>query len=472
MNDGVVMYRVLLCDDDDTILSGIKLHFEDQMDFEVTTVSDRSEAIKIIQSNEFDVVVSDLMFPDEEDGLAVIKCAKSQWYTPAILAITAFDTVENAVRTMQAGADDFASKGFGLDEIYIRIKNVINKKRELIQLTIENKILKQTVKQHFSDYQIIGVSPVINKLLQSIKKISEDSFVTCLIQGESGTGKDLVARSIHSLSQRSSAPFMPINCAAIPSNLLESELFGHEKGSFTGAYTNRQGKFEQAEGGVIFLDEIGELPLSLQVNLLRVLEEREIYRIGGKRPIKVNVMILAASNTSLEKLVEQGKFREDLYFRLNVINIWIPPLRDRRSDVVPLAKFFLQNLNQQRNKNLLFSQKALNLMKNYDYRGNVRELRNIIEDAFVFCDGTIIRPENLYFKNYNHFKKENDKPGVYKNRAILDLQHHEAMQKFETDYFLNLLGNQRWNINETAKKAGISREWLSKKVKHLGLKDG
>ena len=466
------MYRILLCDDDDTILTGIKLHFEDHPDFQITTVSDRSAAIKIIQSNDFDVVVSDLMFPDEEDGLAVIKCAKSQWYSPAILAITAFDTIENAVRTMQAGADDFASKGFGLDEIHIRIKNVIDKKKEFLRLTLENKILKQTVKQHFSDYKIIGVSPQINELLQKIIKIAEDAHVTCLIQGESGTGKDLVARSIHALSQRNNAPFMPINCAAIPANLLESELFGHDKGAYTGAYTSRQGKFEQTDGGVIFLDEIGELPLSLQVILLRVLEEREIYRIGGKRPIKVDVMILAASNTNLEKLVEQGKFREDLYFRLNVIKIWIPPLRERRSDVVPLAKFFLENLNQQRNKKLQFSLKALSLLKNYEYPGNVRELRNIIEDAFVFCDGTIIRPENLYFKNYNYFKKDNNNSFTYNNNhSLLELRHQEAVREFEKDYFFHLLGDQHWNIKEAAKKAGISREWLSKKVKYLGLKD-
>lgn len=466
------MTRILLCDDDDTILSGIKLHFDDHPDFQVTTVSNRNAAIKNIQSNEFDVVVSDLMFPDEEDGLAVIKCAKSQWYAPAILAITAFDTIENAVRTMQAGADDFASKGFGLDEIHIRIKNVVDKKKEFLRLILENEILKQTVNQHFSDYKIIGASPQINELSQKIIKIAADAHVTCLIQGESGTGKDLVARSIHALSQRKNAPFMPINCAAIPANLLESELFGHDKGAYTGAYTSRQGKFEQSDGGVVFLDEIGELSLSLQIILLRVLEEREIYRIGGKQPIKVDVMILAASNKDLEKLVEQGRFREDLYFRLNVIKIWIPPLRDRRSDVVPLAKFFLENLNQQRNKKLRFSLKALSLLKNYEYPGNVRELRNIVEDAFVFCADKIIRPENLYFKNYNYFKKDNNNSFTYNNaHSLLKLRHQEAVQEFEKDYFFHLLEDQRWNIKEAAIKAGITREWLSKKVKNLGLKN-
>jgi two-component system, NtrC family, response regulator AtoC len=416
------------------------------------------------------VVVSDLMFPGEADGLAVIETARSQWYSPAVLAITAFGSVQNAVRTMQSGADDFAPKGFGLDEIYIRIKNAIEKKKEFTRLTLENKILKQTIKQHFSDYQIVGASSQVNDLLQKIDKIAEDAHVTCLIQGESGTGKDLVARSIHARSNRSNAPFMPINCAAIPANLLESELFGHEKGAYTGAYTTRLGRFEQANGGIVFLDEIGELPLSLQVILLRVLEDREIYRIGGKKPIKIDVMILAASNTDIEKLVEQGKFREDLYFRLNVIKLWIPPLRERRSDVIPLAKFFLDNLNKRRNKKLRFSAKAFNMLEKYNYPGNVRELRNIIEDAFVFCDGNIIQPENLYFKSNNHFGKSTDNQEVYQNNTILNLEHHDAMRQFESDYFLNLLVDQRWNMKEAAIKAGITREWLSKKVKSLGLK--
>ena len=465
------MYRVLICDDDDTILNGLKLHFEDQADFSVTTASNRPEAVDLIESEEFDVVVSDLMFPREIDGLEVIRCASSIWYSPAILTITAFDTVENAVRTMQAGADDFASKGFGLDEIHIRIRNVIDKKKEFRRLTLENKILKQTVKQQFSDYQIIGYSPQINKLLQKISKIAVDAHATCLIQGESGTGKDLVARSIHALSKRNGAPFLPINCAAIPANLLESELFGHEKGAYTGAYSSRQGKFEQADGGVIFLDEIGELPLSLQVILLRVLEDREFYRIGGKKPIKVDIMILAASNADLERLVEQGKFREDLYFRLNVIKVWIPPLRERQSDIIPLAKFFLDNLNQRRNKKLQFSQKALSILEAYEYPGNVRELRNIIEDAFVFCDGDMIRPENLYLKNYNQIKKQNHKPAGYNNHFSLpDLSHQNAIREFERDYFFQLLEKHRWNMKEASKKAEITREWLSRKVKTLGLK--
>jgi DNA-binding NtrC family response regulator len=306
-----------------------------------------------------------------------------------------------------------------------------------------------------------------------VKRVAEDATATCLIQGESGTGKELVARTIHILSKRKNAPFVAINCAAIPENLIESELFGHEKGSFTNAYSTKPGKFENAKGGIIFLDEIGELPLPLQVRLLRVLEERSFYRIGGTRPIEVDVMILAASNKKLYNLVQKGAFREDLYFRLNVVQIEIPPLRSRPEDIPILANFFLERFNRERKKQIRFSEEALQLLQTYKFPGNVRELRNIVENAFIFCDGDFIEPYNLTLRSdYDNLDSKTeleqlDKPIPSNN----NLSYHEALENFERGYFNKILEEVYWSKIEAAKKAGISREWLSKKIQRLGLND-
>ena len=464
------MYRVLVTDDEITVMKGIQFHLQESNRYIVHTASDKPTALNLLDTNEFDLLVSDLMFPEVEDGLEVIRMAKKQWYTPAVLAMSAFDTVENAVATMQAGADDFVSKGFGVEELSIRIENLLQKSAALRKLEVENQILKETIQHQFSNFQIIGQSRQMEHLLRKIHKLASDARATCLIQGESGTGKDLVARTIHRLSERKNAPFVPINCAAIPENLIESELFGHERGAFTGAYTAKQGKFEQANGGVVFLDEISELPTHMQVRLLRVLEERNFYRLGGKSPIEVDVMILAASNRDLEKQVLNQKFREDLFFRLNVIKIWIPPLRDRREDILPLAKFFLDKFNQERNKKVLFSRESLAVLEQYDFPGNVRELRNIIEDAFVFCDGNVIRPENLFTVKgaaMRDAKVPGDTTTVQK--SLYELPFNEAKKEFERRYLTKVLDRGRWNIKRAAELAGISREWIGKKAKQYGL---
>jgi DNA-binding NtrC family response regulator len=462
------MTRLLIVDDEVSMLRGLEFHLQENTKYNILTASDRETAIELLEANQIDLVVSDLMLPDIEDGLEIIKTAKHQWYQPTVLAMTAFESVENAVSAMKAGADDFISKGFGLDEMTLRIENMLKKKHKVDQLAIENRILRETIQKQFSDYQIIGQSPKIRDLMKKVRKVAEDAKSTCLIQGESGTGKDLVARTIHSLSVRRGSPFVPLNCAAIPENLIESELFGHEKGAFTGAYSTKQGKFEDARGGIIFLDEIGELPLQLQVRLLRVLEERSFYRVGGKQPIDVDVMVISATNSDLSNLVKESQFREDLFFRLNVINIWVPPLRERKEDVRLLATFFLDKFNRDRNKNLKFSEKALQLLESYDFPGNVRELRNIVEDAFVFTEGNWINPENLSLRQTRLIIEEEETPGKFSE--FEGLTYKEVVDKFETEFILSLLYENQWNINETARKVGMTREWLSKKVNRLGLK--
>ena len=466
------MPRLLIVDDEISMLRAIEFYFQENNNYEILTASDKKTAISLLDSNEIDLVLSDLMLPDINDGLEVMKTAKDQWYQPSVLAMTAFETIENAISAMKAGADDFISKDFGLDEMSLRIDNMLKKKEQVDQLSIENRILKETIQRQYSDFQIIGKSTQILNLLKKIQKVAHDAKSTCLIQGESGTGKDLIARTIHSLSLRKNAPFIPINCASIPENLIESELFGHEKGSFTGAYTTKQGKFEHAKGGIIFLDEIGELPLPLQVRLLRVLEERSFYRIGGKQQIDVDLMVISATNSDLNARVQAGKFREDLFFRLNVINIWVPPLRERKEDIRILAQFFLDKFNSERNKNLKLSEKTIQLLESYHYPGNVRELRNIIEDAFVFSESPWIQPENLSLRKAT--TEINDNSNVQHSKSteknIFKLKHKNALEKFEQNYLRNLMQENYWSINEAAKKAGLSREWLGKKIKKMGLK--
>ena len=467
------MYHILIVDDEVSMLKGIEFNLQDNPDYEIQTATKKEEAIEILKSSELDLVVSDLMMPDVADGLAVMSTAKQQWYNPSVLAMTAFETIENAVKAMQAGADDFISKGFGIDELSFRIQSILKKKKQLDQLSNANKILQETIQQHYSDFKIIGISGQISELLSRVQRVATDATATCLIQGESGTGKELVARTIHALGKRKNAPFVAINCAAIPENLIESELFGHEKGSFTNAYSTKPGKFENAKGGIIFLDEIGELPLVLQVRLLRVLEERSFYRIGGSRPIEVDVMILAASNKNLYNLVQKGQFREDLYFRLNVIQIEIPPLRTRPEDIRVLANFFLERFNRERKKHLTFSENALQKLESYDFPGNVRELRNIVENAFVFCEGQMIQPNNLTLHKQDDATEEKELTKVSDLQVPFtsDLSYHEALENFERDYFIKILDEVYWSKIEAAKKAGISREWLSKKIQRLGLND-
>jgi DNA-binding NtrC family response regulator len=463
------MYRLLVVDDEITMLRGIQFHYQDNSDYELLTASDKKQAVRLLEENEFDIIVSDLMLPRVEDGLEVIRSAKNQAYQPVILAMTAFETVENAVACMKNGADDFVSKGFGLDELSLRIENILKRKNKLLQLSIENQILKETIQQQYNNFEIIGKSQKMQDLLKKVRRLAADAKSTCIITGESGTGKDLIARSIHAISIRRDSPFVPINCAAIPENLIESELFGYEKGAFTGAYTNVKGKFELANGGVILLDEIGELPLPLQVRLLRVLEERSFYRIGGKYAIDIDIMVIAATNQDLADLIKKNRFREDLYFRLNVISLEIPPLRERREDIRPLALFFLQKFNRERKRDIKFSEASLELLESYDYRGNVRELRNIIEDAFVFCNSKEIVPENLLIPNTKH-KQEKVKRRENKETALHTMTHREAMDILEKEYFQILLERHFWNYRKAARAANLTREWLMKKAKLLGIK--
>jgi len=341
-------------------------------------------------------------------------------------------------------------------------------KLEIDNLREKQKHLCENIDKEYD--MLTGNSPAMQKIISTIKKVSETD-ANVLILGENGTGKELVARALHRHSPRKDDVFISVDLGSIAETLFESELFGHEKGAFTGAFETKQGKFEHARGGIIFLDEIAELPLHLQVRLLRVLEERSFYRIGGKHVIDVDVMVISATNQNLKELVHEEKFREDLYFRLNVVTITVPPLRERPEDIGDLAIFFLEKFNLERNRQLKFSEKALQELKSYHFPGNVRELRNIVEDAFVFTDGMIIEPKNLSFRKSPQVNQgkvnENNlslPPDIIKSNL------KSAMEHFERAYFGQLLNFSHWNITEVARIAGLKRESLSRKLKRLGLK--
>ncbi|HFB68472.1 MAG TPA: sigma-54-dependent Fis family transcriptional regulator, partial [Calditrichae bacterium] len=381
--------KILLVEDDINTLNGLAEILTEE-GFEVTKARNARNGLNEFRKDQFDVVLVDYLLPDI-DGLQLAETLLQEQPETKIIMMTAFGTVKNAVQAMKLGIYDYLTKPIDLDELLIILRRAIQEKR----LIDENIDLKSKLSETYRFENIIGVSGKMQEVFRKIRKVAS-SDATVLIRGESGTGKELIARAIHFHSPRSDAPLVEINCASIPETLLESELFGHEKGAFTGAYKQKKGKFEIANGGTLFLDEIGELPLTLQAKLLRVLQDGRFTRVGGVENIEVNVRLIAATNANLEELLEAGKFREDLYYRLNVIPILIPPLRERLEDIGPLTDFFIQKYARKNKKHIKgISQEARYILMNYDWPGNVRELENAIENAVVMAEGDIITPSDL-----------------------------------------------------------------------------
>lgn len=385
------MPRILIVDDEDSVCQMLRDVLEDE-GYRVEIALDGHEALRKMKSLDVDAVLLDIRMPGL-DGMQVLKLAQEAGITVPVVLITAYGTTETAIQAMKLGAFDYVLKPFNIEELLMTIKKAV----EMERLASELAALRQELSDQVPPEEMIGRSPVMQEVYKSIGKVA-DSNVTVLILGESGTGKELVARAIHRNSRRHQGPFVKINCAAIPENLLESELFGYEKGAFTGALTRKLGKFELAHRGTIFLDEISEIKPATQAKLLRVLQEKEFERVGGTDTIKVDVRILAATNKNLEEMVREGLFREDLYFRLNVVSIVLPPLRERREDIPLLVDHFLKKYASELQKEIKgFSPEALKLLKEYDWPGNVRELRNVCERAVVMAAGPVILPEDLPF---------------------------------------------------------------------------
>ncbi len=383
------MIRILVVDDDKSMREFLELMLKREK-YDVVCAKDGADAILLLKENYFDLILTDLMMP-AINGLELLKKAKEIYPDIRVIMITAFGTIETAVDAMKLGAYDYITKPFNNDDMRLRIRRAIESQR----IEHENIRLKQKLGITDGKWDIIGVSNVMQEVFNLIDRV-KDTRTNVLISGESGTGKELVARAIHYQGIRKDKPFIPINCGAIPENLVESELFGHKRGAFTGAVENKKGLFLEADGGTIFLDEVSELPLQTQVKLLRTIQDKKIKPIGDSVEYPADVRIISATNKNLKELVKDSGFREDLFYRLNVIQIEIKPLRERKEDILPLARRFLDKYSREFGKGIKdFSQEAVDMLKGYYYPGNVRELENIVERAVAIESTPVVLPESM-----------------------------------------------------------------------------
>lgn len=381
--------RILVVDDEESIREFLEIMLKKE-GYEVSTAEDGLVAKDMLTKKTFDMVISDMQMPNMT-GLELLKFVKDTYSDIVFMMITAFGTTETAVEAMKIGAYDYVTKPFKIDEVRLNIQNALRSKN----LETEVRVLKKELVKEYSFQNMVGNSPAMHTVFDLVKRVSQ-SPTNVLITGESGTGKEVVAKAIHYNGPLKDKPFVTINCGAIPENLMESEMFGHKKGSFTGAISDKAGLFEVADGGTLFLDEVGELPLSIQVKLLRAIQERIIRRVGATDDMKVEVRIIAATNRNLEEMVQKGTFRQDLYYRLNVIGIRTPALRERAEDIPLLAMHFLKKYNEKLNKAISsISTEAMDILKKYNYPGNVRELENMIERTVALEAGSTVLPESL-----------------------------------------------------------------------------
>ncbi len=419
--------------------------------FEVVTAGSGAEGLDYLPNEDCLLVLTDLKMPGM-DGIEVLQ--KIHDFNPdvQVILMTAFGTIPSAVNAIKSGAYDYLTKPFNKEELLRVVKRAADK----VRLLEENRYLKGQVINRFGYENLIGVSPQMWEIFRLIQKV-KDVDATVLISGESGTGKELVARAIHYSGKRKDHPFIALNCGAIPETLIESELFGYEKGAFTGAARSFSGKFEQAGKGTLLLDEIGIMPLHLQTRLLRVLQEKKVSRIGSKEVLNLDVRIVAASNEDLAGKIKTGQFRLDLFHRLNIFNIHLPPLRDRKGDIIPLAKHFLQKFSRRYHRgNLMFTSDALRELETYSYPGNVRELENIIEKTVLLAEGDRIKPENVMLPAV----------AMYGNAAT---EEEQSLLQLEKSMIIESLQKSRGSIKEAAGKLGITYKTLQYRIKKFGL---
>jgi len=447
--------RILIVEDKASMADMLKAALETE-GFECTVATTEKSALEHIKTSLPELVLADLKLPDGS-GLEVLKATLQEDPSVPVIIMTAFGTIEIAVEAMKQGAYEFITKPFDIDHLIMLIKRAIER-RDLYR---ENLLLKE----HMAKYEIIGKSKAMKEVMQKVHKVAPTK-TTVLLLGESGTGKELVARAIHQLSPRRDKLFVPINCAAIPRELLESELFGYEKGAFTGATTRKPGKFELANGGTVFLDEISELEPSLQAKLLRVLQDHVIERIGGTTALQIDVRIIAATNADLRKRVQEGRFREDLYYRLNVFPIEIPPLRERKEDIPLLVEHFITKYSREmkipRKK---ISSKAMKMLMEYDWKGNVRELENTIERAMILADTEEIKPEHINLVGIEKEMIHNDLP----MDGPLEETVKTVVRKVEKTIIKKALEKHHWNKTKVAEQLQISYKTLLTKIKEYGL---
>ncbi|NWF75684.1 MAG: sigma-54-dependent Fis family transcriptional regulator [Nitrospirae bacterium] len=454
------MENILIIEDKESMAEMLKQILESE-GYTVILARDGEKGIQCLKEGTIDLVLTDLKLP-KMDGIDVLKASKEENQLRPVIVMTAFGSIETAVAAMKSGAFDFITKPFDPDYLLMLIKRAIETQR----LIRENILLKEEFASKLGLPTIIGKSQEIVNVAQLVQKVAPTK-TTVLLLGESGTGKELFARAIHYLSNRKQYPFVPINCAAIPRDLLESELFGHEKGAFTSADAKKLGKFELADKGTIFLDEIGDMDLAIQSKLLRAIEAGEIERIGAVKPIKVDVRIVAASNKDLEKSVEEKKFREDLFYRLNVFPIKIPPLRERKEDIPLLVEYFIKKYCMEIKtpvKNI--SKDTLNILMNSRWKGNVRELENTIERAVILCDGEMITSEHFIIDT-STISKHDDK--TLSEEGTLEAVAKEALRVAETQRIMHVLKETRGNKSRAAEILRVSYKTLLTKIKEYGI---
>jgi DNA-binding NtrC family response regulator len=458
--------RILIVEDKDSLRAMLR-HALERQGHAVLEAQDEAEAVRILQSEQPAVVLSDLRLPSG-DGFGVLRATKELDAGTPVIVMTAYGSIEDAVRAMREGAMDFLAKPVDPDHLLLLVTRALEQRR----IVNENLLLREELAVRRGAPQLVGEDPALRKVFAALERAAATD-TTVLIEGESGTGKELFARSLHALSERSSMPFVAINCAAIPETLLETELFGHEKGAFTGAVARKPGKFELAHRGTLFLDEIGDLPLSLQAKILRALEEKKFDRVGGTAPVQVDVRVVAATNRGLRGQVAARRFREDLYFRLSVFPITVPPLRERKRDIVVLSRYFVDRFCRDLKKRpLALSPEALEHLQAYHWPGNVRELQNCIERAVILADGGEIQPRqlNLSFVDPATVTPEAADPWAdFDFTGTLTDVTRRGVAELERRKIKHALGEAEHDKARAAERLGITYRALMQKLKEHRL---
>jgi DNA-binding NtrC family response regulator len=450
------MARILIVEDEAKMRRVLELNLGED-GFATVSAGDAETGLKLLREDSVDLVVTDLKLPGM-DGLEFLQAIKRQNAVLPVVVMTAFGSVETAVDAMKAGASDYLLKPFSLTEM----RMVIHKELDVRKLREENRSLREALGKRYAHPNVVARSAKMQEVLSTVERVAPTN-ATVLLGGESGVGKDLIARALHEKSRRASGPFVKINSTAIPENLLESELFGFEKGAFTGAVASKPGKFELADKGTLFLDEIGDVPPAIQVKLLRVLQEREFERLGGTRTLRVDVRLIAATNRDLREALEQGTFREDLYYRLNVVPIDIAPLRDRKEDIPELANLFMARFRSDSGKTIEgISREAMQTLENYHWPGNVRELQNIIERACALAKGKVLEAADIHLDL---------RPARSANGSENFLPPGMTLEKWEDEMIREALRRANGNKSQAARLLGLSRNALRYRLSKIGIAD-
>jgi two-component system response regulator AtoC len=442
------MNNILVVDDEEPFRRLLKNELA-RKGYAVSVAADGGEALRLMRENPFDAILLDVVMPGV-DGLSLMKKLKEDPSAPPIIVLTGKATVETAVEAMKNGAYDYLTKPYKLDELVI----VVDRACEYGRLSVKSKLLEQELVRKESPFEFVGTSRQLKDILALIRKVAPaDSPV--FIQGESGTGKELVANTVWHYSKRKETPFIALNCASLSESLIESEIFGHEKGAFTSAYQLKHGLVEVADTGTLFLDEIGEMPIGLQAKLLRFLDSGEFRRVGGNKALTVDVRLIAATNKDLAAMIKKGTFREDLYYRLNVINITLPPLRERKEDISALARHFLKQYAKKLDKSITdLTSDALELLAGYHWPGNVRELENVVERAVILCESNLLGAEDL---------------SVPTPAVIAELGTNPSLEEMEKNYILRVQKETNGNQSRASQLLGIDRKTLYLKLKKYGI---